>query len=78
CKTIITLEDGTIEGGLGTAVLEWMNDHKKPVHVTRLGLPKTFVEHGAIEQLRHLCGIDKQGIKATIQKEYTELSTQSR
>ena len=78
CKSIVTLEDGTIEGGLGSAVIEWMNDHKKPVHVTRLGLPKTFVEHGSVDQLHHLCGIDTQGIKAAIQKEITELNTQNR
>ena len=78
CRTIITLEDGTIEGGLGSAVIEWMNDHRKAVHVTRLGLPKTFVEHGSVEQLHHLCGIDKQGIKTAILKEYTELITQNR
>lgn len=63
---VITVEDGTITGGLGTAVLEWMNDNGHCVHVMRLGLPDTFVEHGTVEQLRALCGLDDNSIRKAI------------
>ncbi len=68
CHHVITLEDGTIEGGLGSAVMEFMNDNNYAVHVTRMGLPKTFVEHGSVQELHHICGIDKDCIKQTILK----------
>ena len=59
---IITVEDGTIEGGLGSAVLEWMADHGYKPDVVRLGLPDNFVEHGTPQQLYEKLGIDKDGI----------------
>ena len=64
---IITLENGVRNGGLGSAVLEWMNDHGYTVHVTRLGMPDDhFVEHGTVSELQYLCGIDKDSIIKTI------------
>ena len=46
-KRVITIEDGVRNGGLGSAVLEWMNDHNYQPKIVRLGLPDTnFVEHG--------------------------------
>ncbi len=60
---IVTVEDGTRNGGLGTAVTEWMNDNGYSPRITRMGLPDRFVEHGTVEELRHLTGIDKDGIK---------------
>ncbi len=68
CHTVITLEDGVIEGGLGTAVMEWMNDHGYDLRVKRLGIPKAFVEHGSVEQLRKLCGFDEENIIKVIKK----------
>ncbi len=68
CRTVVTLEDGDIEGGLGSAVIEWMNDHHRSVHVVRMGLPKAFVEHGSPEQLCHKLGLDVEGIKQTIRR----------
>ena len=59
---IITVEDGTVEGGLGSAVLEWMADHGYKPDVVRLGLPDNFVEHGTLQQLYEKLGIDKDGI----------------
>lgn len=59
---IITLEDGTICGGLGTAVTEWMNDHHKNVEILRLGLPDAFVKQGTVSQQYERCGIDKDSI----------------
>ena len=60
---IITIEDGVRDGGLGTAITEWMSDHGYTPHITRMGMPDHFVEQGTVEQLRALCGIDIDGIK---------------
>ncbi len=61
-QRIITVEDGVRNGGMGSAVLEWMSDHGYQPHITRLGLPDEFVEQGTVAQLHHLVGIDKEGI----------------
>ncbi len=63
---VVTVEDGVRNGGLGSAVLEWMNDHNYYPQVTRLGLPDHFVEHGTVAQLQHLVGIDVEGIVQTL------------
>ena len=65
-KRIITVENGAIRGGLGSAVLEWMNDHGYTPKVKRLGLPDNFVEHGTVKELQHIVGIDEEGIKKAI------------
>ncbi|MCG8410335.1 MAG: 1-deoxy-D-xylulose-5-phosphate synthase [Bacteroidales bacterium] len=61
-KTIVTIEDGTIVGGLGSAVLEFMNDHGYMVKVKRLGVPDKFIEHGTPQELYKECGFDTNGI----------------
>ena len=61
-QRIITVEDGVRNGGMGSAVLEWMSDHGYQPRITRLGLPDEFVEQGTVAQLHHLVGIDKEGI----------------
>ncbi len=66
--TIVTVEDGTREGGMGSAVLEWMSDHGYTPVVHRLGMPDHFVEHGSVGQLRQMCGYDKDNIKRVIMK----------
>ena len=65
-KRIITVEDGARNGGMGSAVLEWMSDHNYHPQVVRLGLPDIFVEHGTVAELRHITGIDAESIKLTI------------
>jgi len=65
-KRIVTLEDGVRTGGLGSAVLEWLSDHGMNIPVTRLGLPDHFVEHGTLQELHALCGIDVAGIKKAL------------
>ena len=65
-KKIITLEDGTIVGGLGSAVLEFMVDHGYSAKIVRLGIPDHFVEHGTQQQLYHECGYDCESIYQTI------------
>lgn len=66
-QKIITIEDGVRNGGLGSAVLEWMNDHGYHPEIVRLGLPDThFVEHGKVSELQHIVGIDIETIKQQI------------
>ena len=63
---VITIEDGVRNGGLGSAVMEWMSDHDYHPHITRMGLPDSFVEHGTIDELRQIVGLDKESIKQCI------------
>ena len=63
---IITIEDGCIAGGFGSAVLEWMANHGYHPEIHRLGLPDEFIEHGTVGELRHLTGLDVENIKKTI------------
>ena len=66
-KRIVTVENGVKTGGLGSAVLEWMNDHGYHPEIIRLGLPDTqFVEHGTVEELQHIVGLDAEAIRAAI------------
>lgn len=65
-KRIVTIEDGARMGGMGSAVLEWMNDHGYLPQITRLGLPDEFVEHGTVEQLREIVHLDHESIKNAI------------
>lgn len=67
-STLITVEDGSREGGMGSAVLEWMSDHGYTPAVHRLGLPDHFVEHGSVDQLKHICGFDKESIMKLIKE----------
>ena len=63
---IVTIEDGARIGGMGTAVLEWMNDNGFHPQITRMGLPDTFVEHGTVGELRDIVGLDIESIKRAI------------
>ena len=60
--TIVTVEDGMISGGLGSAVLEFMADNSYSPHIVRLGVDNQFVEHGSTKELYHLLKLDKRGI----------------
>ena len=70
-KKIITIEDGVRKGGMGTAVMEWMSDHGYHPAIQRLGIPDHFVEHGTVEELRRIVGIDKESIKNAISQQLT-------
>ena len=61
-KKILTLEDGVIKGGMGSAIIEFMADNKYTPEITRIGVPDAFIEHGSIPELYHICGMDKEGI----------------
>lgn len=66
-KKIITIEDGTIVGGFGSAVIEFLNDHDyKHIKVKRLGIPDQVIEHGSQLQQHQECGYDSESIKNTI------------
>lgn len=59
---ILTVEDGVRNGGMGSAVLEFMADNGYHPTIKRLGIPDEFVEHGTIQELHHLCGLDEDSI----------------
>ena len=66
---VVTIEDGCRNGGMGSAVMEWMSDQHYTCHIARLGLPDHFVEHGTVAQLQHIVGIDKEGIIQAVNQE---------
>ncbi len=61
-RRVVTVEDGVTKGGVGSAVMEFMNDHGYYPRLRRVGLPDEFVEHGSLKELHHLCGMDAEGI----------------
>lgn len=63
---VITIEDGTIEGGLGSAVLEFMSDNNYHPEVLRIGIPDVFVEHGTPEELHAMLGMNAEGVEKKI------------
>ena len=65
---VITVENGVIKGGLGSAVLEFMADNGYAPQVKRIGVPDEFVEHGSIPELYKLCGMDAKSIAGEIKK----------
>lgn len=62
CKHVITLENGVITGGFGSAVVEFFADHGYAPHVVRLGLPDEFVPHGSVPRLLEVCGLSVDDI----------------
>lgn len=67
-KRIVTVEDGSLKGGFGSAVLEWMSDHGYTPRIKRLGLPDSFVEHGTVAELHKITGIDAGSIRKAIEE----------
>ena len=65
-KKVITIEDGTIVGGFGSACLEFFAEHNYQVEVKILGIPDRLVEHGKPAELHKECGYDKESIMETI------------
>ncbi len=59
---IITIEDGTIVGGFGSAILEFMNAHQYKAEITMLGIPDKIIEHGTLKELHHECNYDANAI----------------
>ena len=61
-RHVITVEDGVLKGGMGSALLEFMADHGYTPAVKRLGIPDRFIQHGTVKELRALCGFDEDSI----------------
>lgn len=65
---LITVEDGTVNGGLGSAVAEWLADNKIEVPLRRIGVPDTFIPQGTPAQLQHMAGIDTEAIVSAVEE----------
>ena len=65
-KKIITIEDGTTEGGFGSAVLEFMADNDYKAEIIRMGIPDSFIEHGTPDELYASIGLSTEGIEKKI------------
>jgi 1-deoxy-D-xylulose-5-phosphate synthase len=65
-KKVITIEDGSVMGGFGSAVLEFMNEHGYKADVKIMGIPDRLVEHGSPKQLYDEIGIDANGITVVL------------
>ena len=63
---IVTIEDGVLKGGMGSAILEFMSDNNYMPTVKRLGIPDQFIQHGPVEDLRAICNIDRTSIYNTL------------
>jgi 1-deoxy-D-xylulose-5-phosphate synthase len=71
-KKVITVEDGCIMGGFGSAVNEWMTDHNFSGSITRLGIPDQFIEHGEQNELYNECHFDAEAIKNAVRQQVGE------
>jgi 1-deoxy-D-xylulose-5-phosphate synthase len=67
-ETVVTVEDGTIRGGFGSAVLEFMAENGFSNKIKILGVPDKFIDHGTPDDLYNECGIDTQGITESVLK----------
>ena len=61
-KYVVTVEDGVLKGGMGSAILEYMSDHGYSPVVRRIGIPDSFVQHGTPKELYRICGMDATSI----------------
>jgi 1-deoxy-D-xylulose-5-phosphate synthase len=76
-NTVITVEDGCIQGGMGSAVLEFMADNNYSSTVVRLGIPDKIIEHGEQPELWAECGFDSAGIRSTVEKLVVKRATKT-
>lgn len=67
-KKVLTIEDGCVKGGMGSAILEFMADNEYHLKVKRIGIPDEFIEHGTIPELYTECGMDKEAIVKAIKE----------
>ena len=65
-KTIITIEDGAISGGAGSAVAEWAQENKAKQQIIICGIPDEFIEHASRSEMLEMVGLDKKGILARV------------
>ena len=76
-KHIITIEDGVLKGGFGSAVIEFMSDYGYNADIRRLGIPDYFVEHGTQDELYRECGYDVEGIECAIREMAVKLGAET-
>jgi 1-deoxy-D-xylulose-5-phosphate synthase len=76
-KSVITLEDGVIQGGFGSAVTEWMMDQGYSSKVTRMGIPDRWIEHGTQAELYAECGYGAESIEMKVEEELERLNSVS-
>ena len=62
-KSIITIEDGIVKGGFGSAILEFASENNYTSKVTVLGIPDEFIEHGTVAELQQYCKIDVKSLE---------------
>ena len=72
--TVVTVEDGTVEGGLHGVVAEFMSSVRQPLRVRPVGIPDEYVTQGTQEELRELCGLTKERLKAVLSEEIQKIS----
>ncbi|MBN2521524.1 MAG: 1-deoxy-D-xylulose-5-phosphate synthase [Bacteroidales bacterium] len=65
---VITIENGTIVGGFGSAIIEFMTEHNYKANIKRLGVPDKFIDHGTEEELFKVCGFDIENIIKSVKK----------
>jgi 1-deoxy-D-xylulose-5-phosphate synthase len=65
---VVTVEDGCVAGGMGSALLEFMAENGYSARLVRLGVPDKFIEQGSVDELHHLCGYDTQGILRAVRE----------
>ncbi|MFO7723608.1 MAG: 1-deoxy-D-xylulose-5-phosphate synthase [Bacteroidales bacterium] len=71
-RGVITVEDGTISGGLGSALTEFRNDHGYDARILRMGIPDRFIEHGKLDELYRECGFHEEDILKAALKWYQD------
>jgi len=64
----VTVEDGCVQGGVGSAILESLADLGTPLKFRMLGIPDSFIEHGTVEELRGMVGLDAAGIRRAVEE----------
>ena len=77
-RHIVTIEDGTIQGVMGSSVLDFMADHSYTPTIKRIGIPDKFVQHGTIPELYQLCGMDEDSITKELLKQCELLPSMSK
>jgi 1-deoxy-D-xylulose-5-phosphate synthase len=65
-EAIITIEDGVIKGGFGSAIVEFAFENEYPTKIKTLGVPDVFIEHGTVDELQQICKIDVKSIESLL------------
>jgi 1-deoxy-D-xylulose-5-phosphate synthase len=73
-QLLVTVEENTVKGGAGAAVVEFLQSQNQPANVLTLGLPDSFLEHGRQQDMLGACGLDAAGITASIKQRLAQLS----